>query len=219
VIRVLLADDQEMVRTGFRLILELAGMEVVGEAANGREAVALCRRLGPDVVLMDVRMPVMDGIEATARIADAAPATRTLILTTFDQDENVYRALEAGASGFLLKDAGRERLVAAVETVARGEALVAPQILERLVAHFVASPPAEARRPPELDELTERELEVLRLIGLGLSNDEIAARLYVSMATVKTHVRHVLAKLRLRDRVQAVVLAYESGLVRPGSAV
>jgi DNA-binding NarL/FixJ family response regulator len=219
VIRVLLADDQEMVRTGFRLILELAGAEVVGEAANGREAVELCRGLRPDVVLMDVRMPVMDGIEATRRIAAAAPATRTLILTTFDQDENVLRALEAGASGFLLKDAGRERLVAAVETVARGEALVAPQILERLLAHYVASPPVEARLPPELDELTERELEVLRLIGIGLSNDEIAARLYVSMATVKTHVRHVLAKLRLRDRVQAVVLAYETGLVRPGSAV
>ena len=218
-IRVLLADDQEMVRTGFRLIVDLAGMEVVGEAADGREAVELCRRLGPDVVLMDVRMPVMDGIEATRRIADAAPQTRTLILTTFDQDENVYRALEAGASGFLLKDAGRERLVDAIETVARGEALVAPQILERLVAHYVAAPPVEARRPPELDELTERELEVLRLIGLGLSNDEIAARLYVSMATVKTHVRHVLAKLALRDRVQAVVLAYETGLVRPGSAV
>ncbi|HEX5248194.1 MAG TPA: response regulator transcription factor [Gaiellales bacterium] len=218
-IRLLLADDQEMVRTGFRLILELAGMEVVGEAADGREAVELCRRLAPDVVLMDVRMPVMDGIEATRQIAAAAPQTRTLILTTFDQDENVYRALEAGASGFLLKDAGRERLVDAIETVARGEALVAPQILERLVAHYVAAPPVEARRPPALDELTERELEVLRLIGLGLSNDEIAARLYVSMATVKTHVRHVLAKLALRDRVQAVVLAYEVGLVRPGSTV
>ena len=218
-IRLLLADDQEMVRTGFRLILELAGMEVVGEAADGREAVELCRPLAPDVVLMDVRMPVMDGIEATRQIAAAAPQTRTLILTTFDQDENVYRALEAGASGFLLKDAGRERLVDAIETVARGEALVAPQILERLVAHYVAAPPVEARRPPALDELTERELEVLRLIGLGLSNDEIAARLYVSMATVKTHVRHVLAKLALRDRVQAVVLAYEVGLVRPGSTV
>jgi DNA-binding NarL/FixJ family response regulator len=213
--RVLLADDQALVRDGFRLILELAGIDVVGEAGDGREAVELARRLEPDVILMDVRMPVMDGIEATRRIADAGLPTRVLVLTTFDLDEHVYDALRAGASGFLLKDVTRQRLVEAVQTVAAGEALFAPTVLERLVAHYVERPAGARPRPPELDELTPRELEVLGLIGKGLSNPEIAAHLVVSMATVKTHVRHLLAKLALRDRVQAVVLAHETGLVPP----
>ena len=212
-IRVLLADDQELVRAGFRLILELADLEVVGEARDGAEAVELARELDPDVVLMDVRMPRMDGIEATRRLALAGLRARVLVLTTFDLDQHVYDALQAGASGFLLKDVDRERLVEAVRTVAAGEALLAPPVLRRLVAHYVQSPPAELARPAGLDELSERELEVLRLIGRGLSNAEIAAELVISLATVKTHVRHVLQKLRLRDRVQAVVVAYESGLV------
>jgi DNA-binding NarL/FixJ family response regulator len=213
VIRVLLADDQELVRAGFRLILELADLEVVGEARDGAEAVELARELDPDVVLMDVRMPRMDGIEATRRLALAGLRARVLVLTTFDLDQHVYDALQAGASGFLLKDVDRERLVEAVRTVAAGEALLAPPVLRRLVAHYVQSPPAELARPAGLDELSEHELEVLRLIGRGLSNAEIAAELVISLATVKTHVRHVLQKLRLRDRVQAVVVAYESGLV------
>jgi DNA-binding NarL/FixJ family response regulator len=213
VIRVLLADDQELVRAGFRLILELAGLEVVGEAGDGAEAVELARRLDPDVVLMDVRMPRMDGIEATRRVGQAGLRARVLVLTTFDLDEHVYDALQAGASGFLLKDVDRERLVEAVRTVAAGEALLAPPVLRRLVAHYVESPPAALARPQGLDDLSERELEVLRLVGRGLSNAEIAAELVISLATVKTHVRHVLQKLRLRDRVQAVVVAYESGLL------
>ena len=211
--RVLLADDQELVRAGFRLILELADFEVVGEAGDGAEAVELARRLDPDVVLMDVRMPRMDGIEATRRLAQAGLRARVLVLTTFDLDQHVYDALQAGASGFLLKDVDRERLVDAVRTVAAGEALLAPPVLRRLVAHYVESPPAALARPEGLDDLSERELEVLRLVGRGLSNAEIAAELVISLATVKTHVRHVLQKLRLRDRVQAVVVAYESGLL------
>jgi DNA-binding NarL/FixJ family response regulator len=211
--RVLLADDQELVRAGFRLILELAGLEVVGEAADGAEAVELARHLDPDVVLMDVRMPRMDGIEATRRLGRAGLRARVLVLTTFDLDQHVYDALQAGASGFLLKDVDRDRLVEAVRTVAAGEALLAPPVLQRLVEHFVASPPPELARPSGLGELSERELEVLKLIGRGMSNAEIAAELVISLATVKTHVRHVLQKLRLRDRVQAVVVAYESGLV------
>lgn len=211
--RVLLADDQELVRAGFRLILELAGLEVVGEAGDGAEAVELARRLDPDVVLMDVRMPRMDGIEATRRIGQAGLRARVLVLTTFDLDQHVYDALHAGASGFLLKDVDRDRLVDAVRTVAAGEALLAPPVLQRLVAHYVASPPPELARPSVLDELSERELEVLKLVGRGMSNAEIAAELVISLATVKTHVRHVLQKLRLRDRVQAVVVAYESGLI------
>jgi DNA-binding NarL/FixJ family response regulator len=214
-IRVLLADDQELVRAGFRLILELDGFEVVGEAGDGAEALELARELEPEVVLMDVRMPRMDGIEATRRIGLAGLKTRVLVLTTFDMDEHVYDALRAGASGFLLKDAGRERLTEGVRTVAAGEALFAPSVLRRLVDHYVARPPLG--RAVGLDELSERELEVLRLIGRGLSNSEIAEALVISLATVKTHVRHVLAKLGLRDRVQAVVLAYESGLVSPGA--
>jgi DNA-binding NarL/FixJ family response regulator len=215
---VLLADDQELVRAGFRLVLELAGIEVVGEAGNGDEAVALAHRLRPDVALMDVRMPGTDGIEATRRIvADGLP-TQVLILTTFDLDEHVYDALQAGASGFLLKDVGRAQLVDAVRTVAEGDALFAPTVLRRLVAHYVARPALDRAPPHTLEELSKREIEILRLLGHGLSNGEIADELVISLATVKTHVRHILQKLRLRDRVQAVVLAYESGLLQPGDA-
>jgi DNA-binding NarL/FixJ family response regulator len=216
VTRVLLADDQALVRTGFKLILELAGMEVAGEAADGREAVERARELRPDVALMDVRMPVMDGIEATRRIAQAGLPTRVLVLTTFDLDEYVYGALRAGASGFLLKDADRERLVAAVRTVAAGEQLVAPSVLRRLVERYLQAPPPASGPPEALEELTQRELEVLALLGRGRSNAEIADELVVSLPTVKTHVAGILRKCGLRDRVQAVVLAYESGLVVPG---
>jgi DNA-binding NarL/FixJ family response regulator len=216
-IGVLLADDQELVRSGFRLILDLAdGIEVVGEAADGREAVRLAKELQPDVVLMDVRMPELDGIEATRRLRQAGVEARVLVLTTFDLDEYVYAAVRAGASGFLLKDAPREQLVNAVRTVARGEALLAPAITQRLIERFVARPsPDEAA--PALAELSPRELEVLRLLARGLSNAEIAGALVVGEATVKTHVARILRKLDLRDRVQAVVFAYETGLVEPGS--
>jgi DNA-binding NarL/FixJ family response regulator len=216
---ILVADDQELVRTGFRVVLQSEpGLEVVGEAADGAEAVDLAAALRPDVVLMDVRMPVLDGIEATRPIRaavgeDARP--RVLVMTTFDLDEHVYGALRAGASGFLLKDVRAAQLVEAVWTVAAGDALISPSVTKRLVAEFAARPlPAE--RPAGLDELTPRELEVLRLIARGLSNGEIAAHLVVGEATVKTHVTRILMKLDLRDRVQAVVLAYETGLVRPG---
>lgn len=216
-IRVLLADDQELVRSGFRLILELAeGIEIVGEAADGREAVRLAKELQPDVVLMDVRMPELDGIEATRRLRQAGVDARVLVLTTFDLDEYVYAAVRAGASGFLLKDAPREQLVTAVQTVARGEALLAPAITQRLIERFVARPPASDVAPAH-GELSARELEVLQLVARGLSNAEIAAELVVGEATVKTHVARVLRKLDVRDRVQAVVFAYESGLVQPGS--
>jgi DNA-binding NarL/FixJ family response regulator len=215
-IRVLLADDQELVRSGFRLILELAdGIDVVGEAADGREAVRLAKELQPDVVLMDVRMPEIDGIEATRRLRQAGVDARVLVLTTFDLDEYVYGAMRAGASGFLLKDAPREQLVTAVRTIGRGEALLAPAVTKRLIERFVDRPaPVEA--VPALAELSSRELEVLRLIARGLSNAEIAGELTIGEATVKTHVARVLRKLDLRDRVQAVVLAYETGVVAPG---
>jgi DNA-binding NarL/FixJ family response regulator len=217
VISVLLADDQELVRSGFRLILELEdGIEVVGEAADGREAVRLAKELQPDVVLMDVRMPELDGIEATRRVKHSGVDTRVLVLTTFDLDEYVYGAIRAGASGFLLKDAPREQLVTAVRTVARGEALLAPAITQRLIERFVARPPA-GEAAPAVADLSTRELEVLRLLARGLSNAEIAAELFVGEATVKTHVAHILRKLDVRDRVQAVVFAYETGIVQPGS--
>jgi DNA-binding NarL/FixJ family response regulator len=217
VIRVLLADDQELVRSGFRLILELAdGIEVVGEAADGREAVRLAKELQPDVVLMDVRMPELDGIEAIRRLRQAGVDAHVLVLTTFDLDEYVYAAMRAGASGFLLKDAPREQLVTAVRTVARGEALLAPTVTKRLIERFVDRPaPTEAA--PALAELSARELEVLQLLARGLSNAEIADELVIGEATVKTHVARILRKLDVRDRVQAVVIAYESGVVEPGA--
>jgi DNA-binding NarL/FixJ family response regulator len=217
-IGVLLADDQELVRSGFRLILELAdGIEIVGEAVDGREAVRLAKELQPDVVLLDVRMPELDGIEATRQLRQAGVEARVLVLTTFDLDEYVYAAVRAGASGFLLKDAPREQLVTAVRTVARGEALLAPAITQRLIERFVARPSPD-QAAPALAELSAREFEVLRLLARGLSNTEIAGALVVGEATVKTHVARILHKLDLRDRVQAVVFAYETGLIEPGEA-
>jgi DNA-binding NarL/FixJ family response regulator len=219
-IRVLLADDQALVRGGFRMILEARDdLEVVGEAENGREAVALVERLAPDVVLMDVRMPEMDGLEATRRIVAADCPARVIVLTTYDVDESVFAALRAGASGFMLKDVRPADLVEAVRVVARGDALLAPSVTRRLLDRFAGTLPGpEAAPPPGLGELTEREVEVLRLVALALSNGEIAERLVLTEATVKTHVSAVLRKLGLRDRVQAVVLAYDVGLVRPRSA-
>ena len=215
-IRVLLADDQALMRGGFRMILEAADdIEVVGEAYDGADAVRRYASLRPDVVVMDVRMPVMDGIEATRRIAAADPRARILVLTMFDLDAHVYDALRAGASGFLLKDRPPEELVEAVRVVAAGEALLSPSVTRRLIAEFARWPEPVAR-PAGLDELTEREREVLVLIARGLSNSEIATRLHLAETTVKTHVSRVLAKFGLRDRAQAVVLAYESGLVRAG---
>jgi DNA-binding NarL/FixJ family response regulator len=214
VTRVLIADDQTLVRGGFRMILTKAGIEVAGEAADGLEAVTAARRLRPDVVLMDIRMPGIDGLEAARRVLADDPACRVLMLTTFDLDQYVYSALAAGASGFLLKDVTPEHLVASVRLVATGDALLAPSITRRLVERFARPRPA----PQGLDGLTRREKEVLRLVGGGLSNTELAARLQLSEATVKTHVAHIFAKLGLRDRAQAVVVAYESGLVVPGSA-
>jgi DNA-binding NarL/FixJ family response regulator len=218
VIRVVIADDQALVRGGFQLILDAQeDIDVVDQAENGREAVALVRQLVPDVVLMDVRMPVLDGIAATHDIVAEGLPTRVLVLTTFDNDEIVYDAMHAGASGFLLKSAPPARLVEGVRTVAAGDALLAPTITRRLVEEFVRRPRPGSERP-ELSELTEREREVLVLIAYGLSNAEIAAHFVVSEATVKTHVNHVFQKLAVRDRVQAVVFAYESGLVQPGEA-
>jgi DNA-binding NarL/FixJ family response regulator len=212
-VRILIADDQALVRTGFRKILESEpDLAVVGEAADGAEAVDRCRLVRPDVVLMDIRMPRVDGLEATRRLGGS---TRVLILTTFDVDEYVYEALRAGASGFLLKDAPVDQLITGVRVVARGEALLSPSVTRRLIEQFARRPPPSAR-PESLAELTERELDVLRLLARGLSNAEIAAELVVGDATVKTHVGRVLQKLGLRDRVQAVVVAYESGLVQAG---
>ena len=220
-IRVLLVDDQALVRTGFRMILDgEPGIEVVGEAADGREGVEAAGRLRPDVVVMDIRMPVEDGIAATRRIVreGTTPNVRVLILTTFDADENVIEALRAGASGFLLKDVAPPDFVAAIRTVAAGEALLAPTVTRRLLDRFADRlPPVNDERTAALRDLTDRELEVLKLVGRGLSNREIADRLVLAEPTVKTHVSHVFDKLELRDRAQAVVLAYEAGLIRPGS--
>jgi DNA-binding NarL/FixJ family response regulator len=216
VIRVLIADDQALVRGGFRMILDAQDdIEVVGEACDGREALARARELAPDVVLMDIRMPELDGLEATRRLLSGDGTCRVLILTTFDLDEYVYAAMKAGASGFLIKDVRPEQLADAVRVVSTGEALLAPVITRRLIEQFVSRPAPSPGAPQQLDELSERELEVLKLIARGQSNDEIALELFVTRATVKTHVTHILTKLRLRDRVQAVVLAYESGLVQP----
>ena len=215
-IRVVIADDQPLVRAGLRMILDTEpDVVVAGEATTGAEAVDLCERERPDVVLMDVRMPVMDGIEATRLITAVDEPPRVLVLTTFDLDEVVYDALRAGASGFLLKDAPEERLTTAIKVVAEGGSLFAPSVTKRLIEEF-----AKRRDAPgvALDDLTEREAEVLRLVARGFSNTEIAGELFITENTVKTHVARVLMKLGLRDRVQAVVLAYESGMVRPGSA-
>ena len=218
-IRVLIADDQALVRGGFRLILSSQpDMEVVGEAVDGADAVDQALQLMPDVVLMDIRMPKVDGLEATRRLVRSAPSSlHVLILTTFDLDEYVYEAMLAGAGGFLVKDVPPAELAHGVRTVAAGDALLAPTVVRRLLEEFVRRPPPGARTPPALAELTERELEVLKLVARGRSNAEIAADLVVGESTVKTHVTHVLQKLDLRDRVQAVVLAYETGLVQPGS--
>ena len=218
-IRVLIADDQALVRGGFRMILDAQkDIEVVGEAGDGREAIENARKLEPDVVLMDIRMPELDGLEATRRLLAADGGPRVLILTTFDADEYVYKAMKAGASGFLLKDVRPEQLADAVRVVAAGDALLAPAITRRLVEQFVRRPPPGSAKPPELADLTERELDVLVLVARGLSNKEIASALFLTEATVKTHLTHILTKLNVRDRVQAVVLAYESGLVQPGEA-
>lgn len=218
-IRVLIADDQAMVRAGLRLILAAEDdITVVGEAADGLEAVATALRLRPDVTLMDIRMPRLDGIAATRRLVSEQPAaTRVVVLTTFDVDSYVYDALRTGASGFLLKSAPPEQLVQAIRVVAAGAGLIDPAVTRRVIEEF-ARAPAPGPTPPEVSRLTERELEVLRHVARGLSNAEIAASLVVSEATVKTHVARLLAKLGLRDRVQAVVYAYERGLVRPGQA-
>jgi DNA-binding NarL/FixJ family response regulator len=217
-IRVVIADDQQLIRDGFRMILASDhDIEVVGEAANGLEAVAITRQLTPDVVLMDIRMPELDGIEATRRIhaRDRESDTRVLILTTFDLDEYVYDALLAGASGFLLKDVPKYQLIAGIRTVAEGDALLAPSITRRLIEEFAAARTSQ-HAPPGLDELSPREHEVFRLLATGLNNAEIAERLVVGETTIKTHVTRILMKLGVRDRVQAVVLAYESGLITPG---
>jgi DNA-binding NarL/FixJ family response regulator len=216
-IRVVIADDQAVVRGGLRMILESeADIEVTGEAADGRHALDLVRELDPDVVLMDIRMPTLDGIEATRRLVTAGGRARVLVLTTYDLDENVYDALKAGAAGFLVKTESPARLVQAVRVVAAGEALLAPDITRRLVDRFVTGMRPNTPAPPELDVLSPRELEVLRLVARGLSNAEIAEALFVSDGTVKTHVARILSKLGLRDRVQVVVFAYERGIVEPG---
>jgi DNA-binding NarL/FixJ family response regulator len=215
-IRIAIADDQALVRGGFRMILTAQpDFDVVGEAADGQAAVDLCRGTTPDIVLMDIRMPILDGLEATRRVVIGSPSTRVLMLTTFGEDDFVWQAMHAGASGFLLKDVPPEDLVGAVRTVHRGDALLAPSITRRLIEEFVSGPQPGAA-PQSVEALTEREREVLRLIAAGLTNAEIAKRLILGETTVKTHVTRVLAKLGLRDRVQAVVFAYETGVVRPG---
>ena len=218
-VRVVIADDQALVRSGFRMILDARDdIDVVGEAGDGAAAVALVERQAPDVVLMDVRMPDVDGIEATRRIVAASSPARIVILTTYDADEYVFAALRAGASGFLLKDVRPAELVEAIRVVAVGDALLAPTVTRRLLDRFAAELTERPAAAPDLDELTARELEVLGFVALALSNAEIAARLHLTEATVKTHVSAVLRKLGLRDRVQAVVLAYDAGIVRPRSA-
>jgi DNA-binding NarL/FixJ family response regulator len=219
-IRVLIADDQALVRSGFKMLLDSADdLEVVGAAATGIETVALVRELLPDVVLMDIRMPEMDGIEATRRIADdpTTAGVRVLVLTTFELDEYIFESLRAGASGFLLKDTDPDDLLDAVRIVASGESLLAPRITRRLIAEYVRRPTASALSADVLEQLTEREREVVALVGRGLSNAEIAAELFISPATAKTHVSHAMLKLEARDRAQLVVVAYETGLVSPGS--
>ena len=213
---VVLADDQELVRSGLRALLQTRGIDVVGEAEHGRAAIEATRTHKPDVLLMDIRMPVMDGIAATREVVASCLPTRVLILTTYDLDQYVYQALRAGAAGFMLKASPADRLVDAIHLVAGGEALLAPSLTRRLIAEHVRRPPPTAGIPPQLQQLTEREREVLVLIAGGLSNEDIAATLVVSLATVKTHVNRILTKLELRSRVQAVVTAYETGLVRPG---
>jgi DNA-binding NarL/FixJ family response regulator len=221
VVRLLVVDDESLVRSGFRLILDSEpDLEVVGEASDGAEAIDLAPRLRPDVVLMDIRMPRLDGVEATARLT--ADGFKVLILTTFDLDEYLFSAVKAGASGFLLKAVPPDDLIAAVRAVARGDALVEPRMTRRLLDEFARSPAGNLAggpaQPPGWDQLTEREIEVFHTMARGLSNAEIGAQLYISETTVKSHVAHVLMKLALRDRVQAVVLAYESGLISPGGA-
>ena len=220
-IRVLLVDDQELVRTGFRMILaDEVGIEVVGEVANGREALESATQLHPDVIVMDIRMPVMDGVEATRRLVgdDAGSSPRVLVLTTFDGDEHVVEALRAGASGFLLKDVAPADFVRAIRIVAAGDALISPSVTRRLLDRFARlAVPADERHAEALRQLTQREHEVLKLVAQGLSNSEIAERLTLAEPTVKTHVSHLLMKLDLRDRAQLVVLAYEVGVVRPGT--
>ena len=216
--RVLVVDDQAVVRSGLRMILEAQGdLEVVGEAADGREALRLARELEPDVVLMDIRMPNLDGIEATRRLVNSSPASRVLVLTTYGLDEHVYEALKAGAAGFFVKTDSPDRLVAGIRAVSEGDTLLGPETTKRLVEHFTAGPSPHAPPSPKLADLTPREREVLVLVAQGNSNAEIAQHLYLSEGTVKTHVAKVLAKLGLRDRVQAVVFAYESGTVARGS--
>ena len=216
-IRVLIADDQALVRDGFGMILDAqADIEVVGQASDGREAVDMARELRPDVVLMDIRMPEVDGVEATRRLMADPESPRILMLTTFDQNEYVYEAMKAGASGFLLKDVRRDELVNAVRSVAAGDALLAASLTRRFIEDFVRRPPPGAAPTGALAELTDREAEVVRLVARGLSNAEIAQRMVVSEATVKTHVARVLSKLGLRDRTQVVVMAYETGFVQPG---
>jgi DNA-binding NarL/FixJ family response regulator len=218
-LRVVIVDDQELMRAGFTMILNAQpDFEVVGEAEDGRAGVEVCRQVRPDIVMMDIRMPEMDGIEATQLITDDPSIdTKVLVLTTFDLDEYVYAAVRAGASGYLLKDTPPQELLAALRVIADGNALLSPSVTKRLIEEFARQPEIESVDSPQLGDLTERELEVLRLLATGLSNREIAAKLYIGEATAKTHVSRVLTKLGVRDRVQAVVLAYEAGVVTPGS--